>query len=190
MPKKYVVRLSDEERSQLSAMVKKGKAAAYRIRHANILLKVDADGPGWTDADVSAAFSCHLNTVGNVRRRLVGRGLEAALERKPQESPSRERVFDGNAEAQLIATACSEPPEGCAKWTLQLLADRMVELKVVESVSRKTVERTLKKRTAATPSEGLGNSAETQRSIRGLHGRRAGHLQLGVRRNTSGGLHG
>ena len=145
MPKKYVVRLSDEERSQLSALVKKGKAAAYRIRHANILLKVDADGPGWTDEDVSAAFSCHLNTVGNVRRRLVERGLEAALERKPQECPSRERVFDGKAEAQLIATACSEPPEGCAKWTLQMLADRMVELRVVESVSRKTVERTLKK---------------------------------------------
>jgi transposase len=144
MPKKYVVRLSDEERSQLSAMVKKGKGAAYRIRHANILLKVDAAGPGWTDEDVAAAFGCHLNTVANVRRRLVEGGLEAGLERKPQENPSRERVFDGKGEAQLIATACSEPPDGCAKWTLQLLADRMVALKVVESVSRKTVERTLK----------------------------------------------
>ena len=145
MPKKYVVRLSDEERSQLSAMVKKGKAAAYRIRHANILLKVDANGPGWTDEDVSAAFSCHLNTAANVRRRLVEQGVDGALERKPQDSPSRERVFDGKAEAQLIATACSEAPDGRAKWTMRLLADRMVELQVVDSVSAKTVERTLKK---------------------------------------------
>ena len=148
MPKKYVGRLSNAERTQLTAMVKTGKAAAYRIRHANILLKVDADGPEWTDEDTAAAFSCHVNTVNtvaNVRRRLVEQGLDAALERKPPDSPSRERVFDGKAEAQLIATACSEPPEGRAKWTLQLLADRMVELKVVERVSPKTVERTLKK---------------------------------------------
>ena len=145
MPKKYVARLSKAERIQLSAMVRKGKAAAYRIRHANILLKVDADGPDWTDEDTAAAFGCHVNTVANLRRRLVEHGLDAALERKPQDSPSRERVFDGKAEARLIATACGEPPQGRAKWTLQLLADRMVELKVVESVSPKTVERTLKK---------------------------------------------
>ena len=145
MPKKYVVRLTEEERGRLSALVTKGKAAAYRIRHANILLKVDADGPAWTDDDVAEAFGCHNNTVANVRQRLVENGLDAALERKPQESPSRKRVFDGKAEAQLIATACSEPPEGHGKWTLQLLADRMVELKVVKSVSPKTVERTLKK---------------------------------------------
>ena len=145
MPKKYVARLTNSERTQLTALVKKGKAAAYRIRHANILLKVDAAGPEWTDEDAAAAFGCHVNTVANLRRRLVEQGLDAALERKPQDSPSRERIFDGKAEAQLIATACSEPPKGRAKWTLQLLADRMVELKVVESVSRKTVERTLKK---------------------------------------------
>jgi len=99
-------------------LVKKGKAAAYRIRHANILLKVDASGPKWTDEDAAAAFGCHVNTVANVRRRLVEQGLDAALERKPQDSRSRERVLDGKAEVQLIATACSEPPKGRAKWTL------------------------------------------------------------------------
>lgn len=145
MPKRYVVRLSDSEREQLLTLLKRGRTAAYRIKHANILLKVDADGPGWTDAATAEAFGCHVNTVANVRQRLVEHGLNAALERKPQDHPSRERVFDGKAEAQLIATACSEPPEGRAKWTLQLLADRMVELKVVDNVSAKTVERTLKK---------------------------------------------
>ena len=145
MRKKYVVRLTESEREELTNLVKRGKTAAYRIKHANILLKVDADGPGWTDAETANAFGCHVNTVANMRQRLVEHGLDAALERKPQDHPSRERIFDGKKEARLIATACSEPPEGHARWTLQLLADRMVELKVVESVSRKTVERTLKK---------------------------------------------
>ncbi|HBN76262.1 MAG TPA: hypothetical protein DD473_10680 [Planctomycetaceae bacterium] len=89
------------------SQVKNGNGAAYRIRHANILLKVDASGPAWTDEDVAAAFGCHLNTVANVRRRLVEGGLEAGLERKPQGNPSRECVFDGKGEAQLIATACN-----------------------------------------------------------------------------------
>ena len=145
MRKKYVVRLSAVEREELTQLVKKGKTAAYRIRHANILLKVDVDGFGWTDEETAEAFGCHVNTVGNVRRRLVEHGLDAALDRKPQDNPSKQRIFDGKKEARLIATACSEPPDGRAKWTLQLLADRMVELKVVDSVSPKTVERTLKK---------------------------------------------
>ena len=145
MRKKYVVRLTESEREELTNLVKRGKTAAYRIKHANILLKVDADGPGWTDAETANAFGCHVNTVANMRQRLVEHGLDAALERKPQDHPSRERIFDGRKEARLIATACSEPPEGHARWTLQLLADRMVELKVVESVSPKTIERTLKK---------------------------------------------
>lgn len=145
MAKKYIVRLSDSEREQLATLVNRGRSAAYRIKHANVLLKVDANGPGWTDAETADAFGCHLNTVANIRQRLVEHGLEAALNRKRQANPSRERIFDGKAEARLIATACSEPPEGRSEWTMQLLADRMVELKVVESVSRKTVERTLKK---------------------------------------------
>ena len=145
MNKKYVVRLDDAERHLLKVMVRKGKVAAYKIKHANILLKVDADGPGWSDERTAEAFSCHANTVRNVRQRLVEQGFEAALERKKQERPSRERIFDGEKEARLIATSCSEAPAGRAAWTLELLADRMIELKIVETVSPTTVGRTLKK---------------------------------------------
>jgi hypothetical protein len=145
MAVKYVVGLTEGERRELIELVSKGQAAAYRIKHANVLLKVDADGPNWTDAEAAEAYSCHVNTVSNIRRRFVNNGLTAALERKRQNRPSRERVFDGAKEAKLMATACSEPPAGRAHWTMQLLADRVVELKIVDSVSRKTVERTLKK---------------------------------------------
>lgn len=145
MNKKYIVRLTADERSLLENLVSKGKAAAYKIKHTNILLKVDADGPGWSDEETAEAFGCHANTVRNVRQRLVERGLEAALERKKQQMPSRERIFNGENEARLIAVSCSEPPAGSARWTLELLADRVVELEIVEAVSGTTVGRTLKK---------------------------------------------
>lgn len=145
MVRKYVVRLSSEEREALELLVKKGKTQAYRIKHANILLAVDADGPDWSDEEAAEAFGCHVNTVANVRQRFVEQGLEAALDRKKQKSPSRERILDGEKEARLIALACSAPPEGRSKWTLQLLADKLVALKVVDSVSDQTVRRTLKK---------------------------------------------
>ena len=133
MNKKYVVRLTAEERALLTEIVSKGKAAAYKIRHANILLKVDADGPAWSDEETAEAFGCHGNTARNVRQRLVERGLEAALERKQQQAPSREKIFDGENEARLIAICCGEPPAGCAHWTMQLLAERVVELEIVET---------------------------------------------------------
>ena len=145
MARKYVVRLSLEERETLELLVKKGKTQAYRIKHANIMLAVDRDGPDWSDEEAAQAFGCHVNTVANVRQRFVEEGLEAAVERKKQKSPSRERILDGAKEARLIALACSAPPEGRSKWTLQLLADKLVALKVVESVSDQTVRRTLKK---------------------------------------------
>ena len=145
MNKKYVVRLTAGERALLREIVSKGKAAAYKIRHANILSKVDADGPGWSDEETAEAFGCHGNTVRNVRQRLVERGLETALERKKQQAPSREKIFDGENEARLIAVSCGEPPAGCGHWTMQLLADRVVELEIVETVSATTVGRTLKK---------------------------------------------
>ena len=145
MAKKYIVRLSSEEREELTAFVTKGKTQAYRIKHANILLAVDADGPNWPDEKVAQALGCHRNTVANVRERFVEDGLEAALERKKQKAPSRERVLDGEKEAFLIATACSSPPAGRAKWTLKMLANKLVELEVVDSVSEQTVRRTLKK---------------------------------------------
>lgn len=145
MRKKYIVRLSDEERKQLEVFIRKGKAPAYQIKHANLLLNIDADGPNWSDARTAKAFRCHLNTVANVRRRFVEQGLKAALERKKQEMPSRAPLLDGEKHARLIALSCSEPPEGCARWTLKLLADKLVELKVVESISDQTVRRNLKK---------------------------------------------
>jgi transposase len=145
MARKYVVRLESDEREALELLVKKGKTQAYRIKHANILLAVDAAGSNWSDEEAAEAFGCHGNTVANVRQRFVEQGLAAALERKKQKSPSRERVLDGEKEARLIAIACSAPPEGRSKWTLQLLADKLVALKVVESISDQTVRRTLKK---------------------------------------------
>jgi transposase len=145
MNKRYVVRLTTEEREQLEALVGKGKGAAHKIKHAHILLAVDAAGLGAADETVAQALSCHVNTVRNVRQRLVEQGLEAALQRKRQDRPSRERILDGRGEARLITLACSPPPAGRARWTLRLLADRLVELQVVPSISEQTVRRTLKK---------------------------------------------
>ena len=145
MNKTYIVKLTAVEREELERMVDAGKAAAYRIKHANILLKVDADGPNWTDEQAAEAFHCHPKTVRNVRQRFVDEGFSSALERKKQQKPSRERVLDGRAEARLIALRCGDPPEGFARWTLHLLADKLVELEVVESISHDTVRQALKK---------------------------------------------
>ena len=139
MAKKYLVTLTTEERRQLRALVSAGKRSALTITRARVLLKADqADGgPAWDDARIAEALDCGLRTVE--------RGLEQALGRKPQDRPSRERKFDGAAEARLIALACSPPPRGQARWTLKLLADKLVELEVFESVSDETVRRVLKK---------------------------------------------
>ena len=145
MGKKYIVRLIAEERAELEAMVTKGKAAAYRIKHANILLAADVNGPGWPDQRIAEAFSCHQRTVENVRRRLVEEGMAAALQRKKQAQPSHPPKLDGKGEARLIALACSQPPEGRDRWTLKLLAERLIALEVVDSISDQTVRRTLKK---------------------------------------------
>lgn len=145
MPKKYIVRLSDEERQQLTELISKGKTAAYKIRHAHILLKADADGPAWTDERIAESFAVSLNTVMGVRQRLVEQGLEAALTRKKQAHPSRQPRLDGEGEARLIALRCSAPPDGHARWTLRLLADQAVALEIVEAISHETVRQALKK---------------------------------------------
>lgn len=145
MNKRYIVRLSTSEREQLDALVSKGKANARKIVHAQILLKVDEAGPKWTDEQASEAFGVHTNTVRFIRERFVFEGLESALNRKPQIRPSRERTFDGEKEARLLAVACSQPPEGRVRWTLRLLAGRLVELQVVDRVSHETVRQALKK---------------------------------------------
>jgi hypothetical protein len=145
LQKKYLVRLPAEERTALEAMVKKGKTAAYKIKHANILLAADVNGPAWPDQQIAEAFSGHAGTVENVRRRLVLDGLAAALERQKQTQPSHPPKRDGKGEARLIALACSSPPEGRDRWTLKRLAERLVALEVVDSISDQTVRRTLKR---------------------------------------------
>ena len=145
MNKKYIVRLSDEERRHLAELTRKGKATAYKIRHANILLKADADGPAWTDERIAESFAVSVNTVLGVRQRLVEQGLEAARNRKKQAHPSRSPLLDGAGEARLIALRCSAPPAGHARWTLRLLADQAVALEIVEAISHETVRQVLKK---------------------------------------------
>jgi transposase len=145
MKKKYIVRLSDEERQQLSEIIKKGKSAAHKIRHANMLLKADEDGPSWTDEIIAKAFSVHVTTVKNVRERLVETGLEAALDRRKQDHPSRQTKLDGATEARLIALRCGEAPEGYARWTLRLLADHAVQMNIVDAISYETIRQVLKK---------------------------------------------
>jgi len=144
--KKYIVKLTIDERQALSDLTTKGKAAAYKIRHANILLHADQgeEGPAWTDMQIAEAFRCHEDTVANVRKRLVLDGLDAAVDRR-REGVGRPRKIDGDAEAKLTMIACSEPPPGHDRWTLRLLADKMVELEIVESCSRMAVQRVSKK---------------------------------------------
>ncbi len=145
--KKYKVTLTAEERQQLQGLITTGKAAAKKLTHARILLKADAaeGGPAWDDQRIADATEVSTDTVARVRQRFVEHGLEAALTRKKQDHPSRERKLDGRAEARLIALACSAPPDGRTEWTMKLLAGRLVELEVVDTVSDETVRRVLKK---------------------------------------------
>ena len=145
--KKYKVTLTPEERQQLHELIAAGKGSAKKLAHARILLKADAapDGPGWADARIAEATEVSVATVERVRQRFVEQGLEEALGRKKPDRPSRPRKLDGRAEARLIALACSAPPEGRQEWTMQLLADTLVELRVVDAVSDETVRRALKK---------------------------------------------
>ena len=145
--KRYLVTLTPEEREQLAGLLSAGKRSALTLARVRILLKADqADGgPAWPDERIAEALDCGVRTVERVRQRFVERGPEEALGRKKQDRPSRERKLDGRAEARLIALACSQPPDGRAAWTLQLLADKLVELRVVDSVCDETVRRVLKK---------------------------------------------
>lgn len=144
--KRYVVELTSEEREQLRKLVRTGKAAAYRRRHAEVLLKADV-GPGgsaWTDREIAGALDVGTATVERLRKRFVTEGMEAALGRRKSSHVSLRRL-DGEGEARLIALACSKAPKGRNRWTLRLLAGRMVALEYVESLSKSTVHRVLKK---------------------------------------------
>jgi len=145
MQKKYVVRLSDEERAELEDVVRKLKGTSQKVKRAQILLKADADGPNWTDVRISEAFGCRVQTVENVRQRLVGRGFRETLDGAKPDKPPREKLLNGDQEARVIAMRLGPPPKGYANWTLRLLARKVVELELVDSISRETIRRTLKK---------------------------------------------
>jgi transposase len=147
MKKVFIVRLTETERAELETLVRKGKVSALTIVRARILLKADQekDGEGRTDAQIAEALNVAAKTVFNVRRRWVEEGLEAALRRKKQDCPSRSRKLDGVAEAKLVVTCCGPAPQGRARWTLRMLADKLVELEVVPSISHEAVRSTLKK---------------------------------------------
>jgi len=157
--KKYRVRLSKEEREQLENLVNKGREAAYKRRHAQILLKADEGefGPHWKDEKIAEALDVSVSAIEHLRARLVMTGLEAALNRVIPDRSHR-RKLDGEKEAQLIALTCSAPPEGRSRWTLQMLADRMVELEYVDSVSYEAVRQVLKKRTQTVAKKGVVHS--------------------------------
>jgi len=143
--KKYIVRLTDEEREIVLNVIKKLKGTSQKVRRAHILLKADADGPAWTDKRIAEAFNCRIQTVENIRRKFVMEGFEAALNRKKRNTPPTPKLLDGEKEAKVIALCLSAPPEGYSNWSLRLLADKIVELGIVEAISHETVRRTLKK---------------------------------------------
>ena len=145
MQKKYIVRLTDEERGILEEVVKKLKGTGQKVRRAQILLKADANGPNWTDKQIADAFSCRIKTVENIRQRLVERGFDETLNGKKRATPPTEKLLDGEQEARIIAMRLGPPPKGYANWTLRLLSRKVVELEIADSVSRETVRRTLKK---------------------------------------------
>ncbi len=145
MYKKYIVRLSDEERQSCTLVVKKLKGSSQKVRRAQILLKADADGPAWTDARIAEAFGCRIQTIEDLRKRLVTESFEVALNGKKREKPPTPPLLDGQGEAKLIAMRLGRPPAGYGRWTLHLLADELVALEVVESISHETVRQTLKK---------------------------------------------
>lgn len=145
MEKKYIVRLSDAERETCNEVIRKLKGTSQKVRRAQILLKADADGPAWTDGRIAEAFCCRTKTVENIRQRFVERGFEQTLERKKSPVSAAQKLLDGAQEAKVIAMRLGSPPKGYANWTLRLLARKVVELKITESISHETVRQTLKK---------------------------------------------
>ncbi len=145
MNKKYIVRLSDEERQLCENVVKKLKGTSQKVRRAQILLKADADGPAWTDARIAEAFNCRVQTIENLRKRVVTESFELALHGKKRQDPPTMPKLDGESEAKLISMRLGKPPVGYGRWTLQLLADELVALDVVDSICPETVRQTLKK---------------------------------------------
>ena len=190
--KKYVVTLSDEERERLNALIRMGKHPARQLTKARILLKADISeaGDGWSDSQIAEALETSVDTVARTRQQLVEEGFEAVLVRKHSPASARPRIFDGAAEAKLIALACSEPPKGRKRWTLQLLEEAVVELHIVDRASDNTIGRTLKKHSQAAPAKAMGHSTGGQCGVRSQHGRCAGGLSPAARSGVSRGVLG
>ncbi len=161
--KKYIVKLSEQEREELQDLISKGKSSARKLMHARILLKADESegGPGWKDEQISEGLEVSVSTIERVRRQFVEEGVKAALSRRVG-SGYRELKIDGEKEAHLVALACSEAPEGRARWTLRLLTKKMVELEYIDDVSYETVRRTLKKQTETLAKEAVVYSSQRQ----------------------------
>ena len=145
MRKKFIVDLEESERLELQDIVKRLKGTSQKVKRANILLKADVSGWGWTDAKIAEALDCRTQTVENVRKRFVEEGFALALNGKKREKPPTSKILDGEQEAKIIAMRLGKPPQGYGKWTLRLLARKVVELEIVDSVSYQTVRRALKK---------------------------------------------
>jgi hypothetical protein len=143
--KKYIVRLTDSEREICYEVSRKLKGTGEKVRRAQMLLKADTGGPAWTDARIADAFSCRTKTVENVRQRFVELGFEQTLNRKTSPTAGAKKLLDGNEEAKVIAMRLGSPPAGYGKWTLRLLARKVVELEIVKTISHETVRQTLKK---------------------------------------------
>lgn len=145
MEKKYIVRLTDEERETLRGVIKKLSGSSQKVRRAQILLKADSNGPNWTDKKIAEAFDCRIKTVENIRQRLVLEGFDVALGGKNRQTAPRQKRLDGEQEAKVIALRLGKPPEGFANWSLRLLSEKVVELEIVDSICHETVRQTLKK---------------------------------------------
>jgi homeodomain-containing protein len=145
MAKKYIVRLSSEERRSLRTIVKEQQGSSLKVRRAQMLLKADVDGPAWTDVRIAEAFDSRTRTVEKLRERFVTEGFESTVHGKTRAQPATEKILSGKQEAKLIAMRLGPPPKGFANWTLRLLARKLVELEVVDSISHETVRTTLKK---------------------------------------------
>ena len=193
MPKKYRVTLTAEEREELDRLLSRGKADVRCLKHAQMLLKADEaeGGPGWSDERVADAFDAGVATIERLRQRFVEEGLQAARRTYRTGTRLYERKLDGAQEAHLIALACSAPPDERARWTLRLLAQRMVELAYVDTLSYETVRQTLKKeRPPAAPKTDVVHSQQALGGVRLPHGRRAGGLPPPVRSQASRGVRG
>jgi transposase len=145
MQKKYIVRLTEDERKQLRSVIKQLKGSSQKVRRAQILLKADVGGANWTDERIAEAFDCRIKTVENIRQRLIEKGFEETLNGVRRPHPPIEKLLDGEQEAQIIALRLGPPPKGYANWSLRLLSRRVVELEIVDRISHETLRRTLKK---------------------------------------------